>query len=211
MEWTGWVGRGDDIPPMAPSPLPPQVHTLLKGLEKIAASADIPMLVAGDFNATPGSAAHTLLVKGSVPAGNPVRGAAGSCAESMHGAGLFCSCGGCRVHSTPVPPPARLSIHLLTPPLLLLLKTCIAGAEPRPAGHPAPGVQAAARAAAVLGVHLCGVLHRHRPRLAAPEAPAGPRHQRAAVGGLGGALCRPVGVCVEGLKSGGRWVGRFLG
>jgi CCR4-NOT transcription complex subunit 6 len=31
-----------------------QVHTLLKGLEKIAASADIPMLVAGDFNSTPG-------------------------------------------------------------------------------------------------------------------------------------------------------------
>lgn len=31
-----------------------QVHTLLKGLEKIAASADIPMLVAGDFNSLPG-------------------------------------------------------------------------------------------------------------------------------------------------------------
>lgn len=30
-----------------------QVHTLLKGLEKIAASADIPMLVAGDFNSIP--------------------------------------------------------------------------------------------------------------------------------------------------------------
>ena len=44
-----------------------QVHTLLKGLEKIAASADIPMLVAGDFNATPGSAAHSLLVQGAVP------------------------------------------------------------------------------------------------------------------------------------------------
>lgn len=41
-----------------------QVHTLLKGLEKIAASADIPMIVAGDFNSTPGSAPHTLLVKG---------------------------------------------------------------------------------------------------------------------------------------------------
>eukprot|EP00199_Chlamydomonas_sp_CCMP681_P000237 CAMPEP_0119108246 /NCGR_PEP_ID=MMETSP1180-20130426/13547_1 /TAXON_ID=3052 ORGANISM="Chlamydomonas cf sp, Strain CCMP681" /NCGR_SAMPLE_ID=MMETSP1180 /ASSEMBLY_ACC=CAM_ASM_000741 /LENGTH=547 /DNA_ID=CAMNT_0007093841 /DNA_START=156 /DNA_END=1799 /DNA_ORIENTATION=+ len=40
-----------------------QVHTLLKGLEKIAASADIPMLVAGDFNSEPGSAAHSLLVK----------------------------------------------------------------------------------------------------------------------------------------------------
>ena len=46
-----------------------QVHTLLKGLEKIAHSADIPMLVAGDFNATPASAAHELLVKGAV---NPV-------------------------------------------------------------------------------------------------------------------------------------------
>ncbi|XP_012468073.1 carbon catabolite repressor protein 4 homolog 1 isoform X2 [Gossypium raimondii] len=32
-----------------------QVHTLLKGLEKIAASADIPMLVCGDFNSVPGS------------------------------------------------------------------------------------------------------------------------------------------------------------
>jgi CCR4-NOT transcription complex subunit 6 len=48
-----------------------QIHTLLKGLEKIAASADIPMLVAGDFNATPVSAAHSLLVEGSVPAISP--------------------------------------------------------------------------------------------------------------------------------------------
>jgi CCR4-NOT transcription complex subunit 6 len=31
-----------------------QVHTLLKGLERIAASATIPMLVAGDFNSVPG-------------------------------------------------------------------------------------------------------------------------------------------------------------
>lgn len=31
-----------------------QVHTLLKGLEKIAASASIPMLAAGDFNSVPG-------------------------------------------------------------------------------------------------------------------------------------------------------------
>ncbi|KAL7589617.1 hypothetical protein Lser_V15G39697 [Lactuca serriola] len=30
------------------------VHTLLKGLEKIVASADIPMLVCGDFNSVPG-------------------------------------------------------------------------------------------------------------------------------------------------------------
>ncbi|KAL8162284.1 hypothetical protein V2J09_013773 [Rumex salicifolius] len=43
-----------------------QVHTLLKGLEKIAASADIPMLVCGDFNSTPGSASHTLLALGKV-------------------------------------------------------------------------------------------------------------------------------------------------
>jgi CCR4-NOT transcription complex subunit 6 len=48
-----------------------QVHTLLKGLEKIAASADIPMLVAGDFNTTPGSAAHSMLVKGAVQPANP--------------------------------------------------------------------------------------------------------------------------------------------
>jgi len=43
-----------------------QVHTLLKGLEKISASADIPMVVCGDFNSTPGSAAHSLLVNGAV-------------------------------------------------------------------------------------------------------------------------------------------------
>lgn len=34
--------------------VPYQVHTLLKGLEKIANSADIPMLVCGDFNSVPG-------------------------------------------------------------------------------------------------------------------------------------------------------------
>ena len=49
------------------------MHTLLKGLEKIAASADIPMLVAGDFNSVPGSAAHSLLVKQAVDPGHPVR------------------------------------------------------------------------------------------------------------------------------------------
>ncbi len=49
-----------------------QVHTLLKGLEKIAASADIPMLVAGDFNSVPGSAAHQLLVKQTVDERHPV-------------------------------------------------------------------------------------------------------------------------------------------
>ncbi|KAG0492715.1 hypothetical protein HPP92_006113 [Vanilla planifolia] len=43
-----------------------QVHTLLKGLEKIAVSADIPMLVCGDFNSVPGSAPHTLLATGKV-------------------------------------------------------------------------------------------------------------------------------------------------
>lgn len=43
-----------------------QVHTLLKGLEKIATSADIPMIVAGDFNSVPGSAAHDLLTQRSV-------------------------------------------------------------------------------------------------------------------------------------------------
>ncbi len=36
-----------------------QVHTLLKGLEKIAASADIPMLVAGDFNSVPTRSVYT--------------------------------------------------------------------------------------------------------------------------------------------------------
>ncbi|XP_044495456.1 carbon catabolite repressor protein 4 homolog 1-like [Mangifera indica] len=43
-----------------------QVHTLLKGLEKIAASADIPMLVCGDFDSAPGSAPHALLAMGKV-------------------------------------------------------------------------------------------------------------------------------------------------
>ncbi|KAJ0087872.1 hypothetical protein Patl1_32901 [Pistacia atlantica] len=48
-----------------------QVHTLLKGLEKIAASADIPMLVCGDFNSTPGSAPHALLAMGKVDPMHP--------------------------------------------------------------------------------------------------------------------------------------------
>ncbi|XP_024364547.1 carbon catabolite repressor protein 4 homolog 1 isoform X1 [Physcomitrium patens] len=48
-----------------------QVHTLLKGLEKIAASADIPMLVAGDFNSIPGSAPHCLLSTGRVDPTHP--------------------------------------------------------------------------------------------------------------------------------------------
>ncbi|KAL8142878.1 hypothetical protein V2J09_015910 [Rumex salicifolius] len=42
------------------------VHTLLKGLEKIAISADIPMLVCGDFDSIPGSAPHALLAMGKV-------------------------------------------------------------------------------------------------------------------------------------------------
>ncbi|KFK35106.1 hypothetical protein AALP_AA5G236700 [Arabis alpina] len=48
-----------------------QVHTLLKGLEKIAASADIPMLVCGDFNAVPGSSPHSLLAMGKVDPSHP--------------------------------------------------------------------------------------------------------------------------------------------
>ncbi|KAJ3673918.1 hypothetical protein LUZ60_005910 [Juncus effusus] len=48
-----------------------QVHTLLKGLEKIAVSADIPMLVCGDFNSTPGSAPHTLLALGKLDQMHP--------------------------------------------------------------------------------------------------------------------------------------------
>ncbi|KAM7271922.1 hypothetical protein ACFE04_031136 [Oxalis oulophora] len=48
-----------------------QVHTLLKGLEKIAASADIPMLVCGDFNSVPNSAPHGLLAMGKVEPNHP--------------------------------------------------------------------------------------------------------------------------------------------
>ena len=54
-----------------------QVHTLLKGLEKIATSADIPMIVAGDFNSTPGSAAHDLLTQRSVRPDHKVGGISG--------------------------------------------------------------------------------------------------------------------------------------
>lgn len=39
-----------------------QVHTLLKGLEKIANSAHIPMIIAGDLNSVPGSAPHVLMM-----------------------------------------------------------------------------------------------------------------------------------------------------
>ncbi|XP_057500402.1 carbon catabolite repressor protein 4 homolog 1-like [Actinidia eriantha] len=48
-----------------------QVHTLLKGLEKIAVSTYIPMLVCGDFNAVPGSAPHALLAMGKVDPMHP--------------------------------------------------------------------------------------------------------------------------------------------
>ncbi|CAK9319491.1 unnamed protein product [Citrullus colocynthis] len=48
-----------------------QVSTLLKGLEKIAVSADIPMLVCGDFNSVPGSAPHSLLAMGKVEPSHP--------------------------------------------------------------------------------------------------------------------------------------------
>lgn len=48
-----------------------QVHTLLKGLEKIDASAEIPMVVCGDFNSVPGSAAHMLLSTGRVDPAHP--------------------------------------------------------------------------------------------------------------------------------------------
>ncbi|KAK6793947.1 hypothetical protein RDI58_007400 [Solanum bulbocastanum] len=48
-----------------------QVHTLLKGLEKIAASADIPMLLCGDFNSAPGSAPHALVAMGKVDPMHP--------------------------------------------------------------------------------------------------------------------------------------------
>jgi hypothetical protein len=34
----------------------------------LSCSADIPMLVAGDFNSIPGSPAHCLLVKGKIEA-----------------------------------------------------------------------------------------------------------------------------------------------
>ncbi|MFS7960720.1 putative Endonuclease/exonuclease/phosphatase superfamily [Helianthus anomalus] len=43
-----------------------QVHTLLKGVENIAGSSDMPMLVCGDFNSVPGSAPHALLTIGKV-------------------------------------------------------------------------------------------------------------------------------------------------
>lgn len=47
-----------------------QVHTLLKGLEKIANSANIPMIVAGDLNSVPGSAPHVLMMQQHVELGH---------------------------------------------------------------------------------------------------------------------------------------------
>lgn len=47
-----------------------QVHTLLKGLEKIANSANIPMIVAGDLNSIPGSAPHVLMMQQHVEVGH---------------------------------------------------------------------------------------------------------------------------------------------
>ena len=44
------------------------MHTLLKGLEKIANSANIPMVVAGDLNSMPGSAPHSLMLERRVAA-----------------------------------------------------------------------------------------------------------------------------------------------
>jgi CCR4-NOT transcription complex subunit 6 len=43
-----------------------QVHTLLKGLEKIANSANIPIVLAGDLNSLPGSAPHVLMMEQNV-------------------------------------------------------------------------------------------------------------------------------------------------
>ena len=39
---------------------------MIKGLEKIAQSANIPMLVTGDLNSPPGSAAYDILTKQNV-------------------------------------------------------------------------------------------------------------------------------------------------
>lgn len=46
------------------------MHTLLKGLEKIANSANIPMVVAGDLNSIPGSAPHALMMRGYIEIGH---------------------------------------------------------------------------------------------------------------------------------------------
>ncbi|XP_020087021.1 carbon catabolite repressor protein 4 homolog 1-like isoform X4 [Ananas comosus] len=43
-----------------------QVHTLVKGLEKIAASGDIALLVCGDLNTVPGSVPHVYLARGKI-------------------------------------------------------------------------------------------------------------------------------------------------
>ncbi|KAG9132980.1 hypothetical protein Leryth_015363 [Lithospermum erythrorhizon] len=48
-----------------------QVHTIVKGLEKIATSANIPIVVCGDLNSFPGSAPHALLARGRVAPNHP--------------------------------------------------------------------------------------------------------------------------------------------
>lgn len=51
-----------------------QTHTLIKGLERIQKSATaLPMLVCGDFNSPPGSAAHQMVTRGSVDESHPER------------------------------------------------------------------------------------------------------------------------------------------
>ena len=155
------------VPPPTPTPRThPQVHTLLKGLEKIAASADIPMLVAGDFNTTPGSAAHAMLVKGAVAPSNPVScflrlGVRGRACVGVAGACGVCGCvwggvGGAagavcvvwagggggglpRAPSWPCPCPRLLSpppSHPLSSPHLPPVPT-----HPRPSPAPTPAPQ----------------------------------------------------------------------
>jgi hypothetical protein len=55
-------------------------------------SADIPMLVAGDFNSVPGSAAHSLLVKGRVEPAQLV----GCAFSSIHCSGLCMLAAACQ-------------------------------------------------------------------------------------------------------------------
>ncbi|ESQ52964.1 hypothetical protein EUTSA_v10017643mg [Eutrema salsugineum] len=49
-----------------------QVHTLLKGIARVAVSdKNMPMIMCGDFNMVPGSAAHSLVVMGSIHPQHP--------------------------------------------------------------------------------------------------------------------------------------------
>jgi len=48
-----------------------QVHTLLKGLEKIATSVDIHVLVCGDLNSIPASSPNALSAMGKVESSHP--------------------------------------------------------------------------------------------------------------------------------------------